>query len=159
MARRKKYEKDREEKKIPIPQLNLSGETKRGIMVVVFAALALVVVLSLAGLAGSLGARTFTALTWAFGVMAYLVPLILISIALSLYRQDLEKEDKGGSFYLRIYLGAILLTGSVGGLVHMFYLNSQTSLSAFGLAGEGRGGGYLGAAFAYPLFSSLAFWA
>ncbi|HYV33473.1 MAG TPA: DNA translocase FtsK 4TM domain-containing protein [Candidatus Limnocylindria bacterium] len=157
MGRRKKYEKDEEEKKASMPKLNLSTETVRGISVVVFVALALVVVLCLANIAGSLGAQILMGLTWAFGVMAYLVPVILIGIALSLYRQDLEKEEKHSSFYLRIYLGAVLLTASVGGLIHIFYLNNQ--LSAFDLASEGRGGGYLGALFASPLFNFLGFWA
>ena len=159
MGRRKKYEKDQEDKKLSVPKLNLSDETKRGISVVVFVALALVIVLSLAGVAGSLGAQMFTGLTWVFGIMAYLVPLILIIIALSLYKQKLDKGDEHHSFYLRIYLGAVVLTGSIGGLIHIFYLNGQSGLGAFELAGEGRGGGYLGALFAYPLFTYLAFWA
>src|SRR5581483_3491042 len=154
MGRRKK---DQEESKIPPVKLNLSAETKRGIAVVVFAALALIIVLSLAGIAGSLGGQMYRALTWLFGVMAYLVPLILVSIAISLYKQNLEEaEKKHSSFYLRIYLGAVLLTASVGGLIHIFYLPNTP---AFDLASQGRGGGYLGAIMAQPLFSLLGFWA
>src|SRR5205085_12552564 len=35
----------------------------------------------------------------------------------------------------------------------------SNQLSAFDLASEGRGGGYLGALFAAPLYSFLGFWA
>jgi len=158
MGRRKKYEKDQEDKKVSMPKLNLSAETTRGIAVVVFIALALVVLLALANLAGSLGLQLLNGLSWMFGVMSYVVPLILVSVAVSLYKQDLAQEDKqGSSFYLRIYLGAILLTGSIGGLIHIFYLNSQ--VNGFDLASEGKGGGFVGAVFAQPLYGFLGFWA
>ncbi len=159
MGRRKKYEKEEEKpkKKFSRPKLNLSAETKRGISVIVFVVLALVAVLSIAGLAGALGQQAFKFLSLVFGVMTYLVPLLLLSVAISLYKQDLENESRAHGFYWRIYLGAILLAGSIGGLVHVFYLGNQTS--AFDLASEGRGGGYLGALFAAPLYRYLGFWA
>lgn len=156
MGRHKKEEKEDKIKNLT-PSLNLSAETKRGIAVIVFVVLALVVLLSLGNLAGSLGLELYKFLTWIFGVIAYIIPLILLSVAISLYKEDLLKEGRHSSFYWRIYLGAILMTGSIGGLIHIFYLNNNTS--AFDLAGEGRGGGYLGAIFAQPLFSTLGFWA
>lgn len=124
---------------------------------VVFVVLALVVVLALANLAGSLGQNLFKFLSLVFGVMIYLVPLILLSVAVSLYNQDLKDSGKSSSFYWRTYLGAILLTGSIGGLIHIFYLSNE--LSGFALAAEGRGGGYFGALFAQPAFALLGFWA
>ena len=156
MGRRKK-DQDKEEKKMSAPKLNLSPETKRGIAVILFVVLALIIALAIAGIAGSLGAQLYKILTMAFGVMTLIVPLILLLVAISLFKQDLEKEERSGAFYWRIYLGAILLTGSIGGLIHIFYLSNQ--LSAFDLAGEGKGGGYLGALFAQPLYSFLGFWA
>ncbi len=156
MGRRKKGE-GKETKKISIPKLNLSAETKRGIAVVVFVALALIVILSLAKIAGSFGLQLYKFLTLAFGIMSYMVPLILLSIAISLYKQDLEKTSKEHGFYWRTYLGALLLTGSIGGLIHIFYLSNQ--LNGFDLAVEGRGGGYVGALFAQPAFAFLGFWA
>jgi len=157
MGRRKK-DKDKDEKKFEGPKLNLAAETKRGIAVVVFVVLALVVVLALAGVAGSLGDQVYRALSSTFGLMAYIVPLILLSIAISLYKQDLKKQDRqSNSFYWRTYLGALLLTGSIDGLIHIFYLGNLNN--AFDLAAEGRAGGYLGAIFSYPLFNFLGFWA
>ena len=88
MAKRKKdKDSDKEGKKLPKPALNLASETKRGIAVIVFIALALIVVLSIANVAGSLGADLFHLLSLAFGLMAYAVPLILLSVAISLYKR------------------------------------------------------------------------
>jgi len=159
MAKRKKQKNDREkeDRKFSKPKLNLAPETTRGIVVVVFAAVALIVVLSLANLAGPLGQQLFKFLTLAFGVLSYAVPVILLAVAISLYNQDLEKAGRSSSFYWRTYLGALLLTGSVGGLIHMFFISS--SVSAFSVADGGGGGGYFGALFAQPSFTYLGFWA
>jgi len=155
--RRNKKGLDREDRRLKSPKLNLAKETKRGIVVVIFVVLALVCVLSLLNIAGSFGAIILTALTSVFGVMAYLVPVILLLVAISLFKQDLEKESRDSSFYFRTYLGAILLSGSIAGLIHIFYLSN--SISAFDLASERRGGGYLGAIFSEPAFSLFGFWA
>ncbi len=158
MGRHKKdRDEDKEEKKFKRPKLNLSAETKRGIVVVLFAVLTIVTILSLIGIAGSLGEQLYKLLTSMFGGLAYFVPLILTAVAVSIFKQDLDKEGRDHSFYWRIYLGAILLTGSIGGLIHMFYLNNGAD--AFTLAGNGQGGGYFGAIFAMPVFRYLGFWA
>ncbi len=158
MARHKKHYKEQEEKdfKISAPRLNLASETKRGIVVVIVIVLAIVSVLSLVGIAGSLGQNLFRFFTVAFGIMAYLVPVVFLLIALALIKQDLKDEKSGEGFYFRTFLGAVLLTGSIAGLIHIFYLPSY---SAFVLAGEGRGGGYLGAIFAEPIYALLNLWA
>ena len=157
MAKRKKdKDRDKEDRKISAPKLNLSAETKRGIAVIIFIVLAVLVALSIAGIAGSLGESLFRWLSLGFGVMAYVVPLILLSVAISLYKEDLEKEDKSKSFYWRVYFGALLLAASTTGLVHIFYLGNQ--VSAFDLAADGKGGGFLGALFAQPLYNFLGFW-
>ncbi|HVY67410.1 MAG TPA: DNA translocase FtsK 4TM domain-containing protein [Patescibacteria group bacterium] len=157
MGRSKKENSSKESKNFSPPKLNLSQETKRGIAVIIFVALALVAVLSLANLAGSLGAQLLKIMTALFGVMAYVIPLILLAVAISLFKQDLSVVEKDRGFYWRVYLGALLLTGSIGGLIHIFYLNNNGS--AFALAQAGQGGGYLGAIFSQPLFRFLGFWA
>lgn len=138
------------------PALNLAHETKRGIVVVAFAVLALVTLLALAGLAGSFGKGLFGFLSLAFGVMVYVVPLLFLMVAISLYRQNEEQLEHRGA-YFRTYLGVLLLTGSVTGLIHIF--NLSDSVGAFDLAAEGRGGGYFGAVFAQPALAFLGFWA
>ena len=158
MAKRKKdKDREKEDRQLSVPKLNLAPETKRGIAVVVFIVLALIVVLSIAGVAGTLGAQLFHLLSLAFGLMAYVVPLILLSVAVSLYKENLEEDNnRQTTFYWRVYFGALLLTGSIAGLVHIFSLKD---IAAFDLAAEGSGGGYLGALFSQPLYTYLGFWA
>lgn len=153
MGRNKKNQE--KEERLSAPKLNLAEETKRGIAVVVFVVLALIAMLSLAGVAGSLGRGLVRALTLMCGVIAYIVPVIFLLVATTLFKQGSEKqEEKGSSLYTRTYLGTFLMTGSVAGLIHMFFLSSE---SAFTVASEGRGGGYLGALFAQPSFALLGF--
>ncbi len=158
MARNKKdKEEERQAKKRrEKPTLNLSAETKRGIVVVVFVVLALVCLLGLANLAGSFGASLFGFLAQMFGVMVYIVPLLLIMVAVLLYRQTDEQLEHRGA-YARTYLGAILLIGGITGLIHIFSLGNGAS--AFDLASQGRAGGYFGAIFASPAYNFLGFWA
>ncbi len=157
MGRNKKnQDKDSKESKLSAPKLNLARETKRGIVVVVVIVLALVSILSLAGVAGSLGGYLNKFFSMTFGVMAYLVPVVFLLIAVSLFKQDLTKDEVDEAFYFRTFLGALLMTGSIAGLIHIFYLQSD---KAFMVASEGRGGGYLGAVFSQPLFALLGFWA
>lgn len=141
---------------IPKPELNLAAETKRGIAIIVFVILAGVSGLSLLGIAGSLGTGLSHILAILFGFMAYLVPIVLMTIAWALFRQD-QDEETGEYEYARTYLGALLLIGSVAGFVHMLMLNGTND--AFGLASSGRGGGFLGAIFSGPLHSLLGIWA
>ena len=155
MARNKKRQ-EKEEKGYRKPKLNLSKETKRAIAVVIFVALALLVLLSLVGIAGDWGNYMFKFLSAIFGVLTYAVPLILLMVAIALYKQNLE-DDAEKQFYLRTYVGAILLTGSVAGLIHMFQISPE--LGAFDLAAQGRGGGYLGAIFSAPAYNLFGFWA
>jgi len=157
MGRNKKnLEKEQKESKLTAPKLNLARETERGIVVVLFIVAALISILSLVHIAGGLGEALFKFLTMTFGVMAYLVPVILLLVAVSLFKQDLSGSEGEEPFYFRTFLGAILLTGSIAGLIHIFYLSS---ISAFDLASQGRGGGYLGALFAQPLYALMKFWA
>ena len=138
------------------PKLNLASETKRGIAVIIFLIAAGVIMLALIGVAGGVGTSLSRILAIMFGVMEYLVPLILVVIALSLYRQGPTTQE-GDHLYFRTYLGAILLTGSIAGLIHLTFLNND--ISAFSVANQGRGGGILGAVFSGPLHSGLGAWA
>ncbi len=140
-----------------MPQLNLSPETKRGVSVIVFLVLAIVSALAVFNLAGSLGRFLMEVLGWAFGVLAYAVPLLFLLIAVLLYKQKMEeeKEQKDTSFYWRIYLGSLLLTGAIAGVIHTFYLGSAET--ALGLARLGKAGGYLGAFFGGISFKYFGF--
>ena len=138
--------------KISSPQLHLAQETKRGIVVVLFIVLALISILSLAGFAGSLGSFISSALGKTFGVIAYILPVVFLLVAYSLFKQNLDDAHEEKPFYFRVYIGAILFTGSIAGIIHIFFLSTE---SAFAVASEGRGGGFLGALFAQPLYAML----
>lgn len=158
MGRNKKQEKDNKFD-LPTPRLNLAKETKRGIMVVVFAVLSVVTLLAVIGLAGSLGQSFLRILNWLLGVLGYFVPALLLLVAVLLAKHKIasEEEDADTAFYWRVYLGSLILTGSIAGLIHIFYLTGGET--AFALASEGRAGGMFGAIFSGWLYSSLGFYA
>lgn len=142
---------------VPKPSLQLSAETKKGIAVIIFIALFFIAILSLFNLAGMVGYSISEALRFGFGFIAYFVPFAFLIIGISLYKQDIDAEKKKQSFYARTYFGVFLLVGSFAGLIHIFYM--RNGASAFDLVSAGKGGGYLGALFAYPFYSLVNFWA
>lgn len=157
MGRRKKKNKSETETEssISLPSLDLAPATKRGIAVVIFFVLAGIVLLAQFELAGSLGAGLLKVLTLLFGVVAYVVPLLLLFIGVMLLKYDLG-ADPANTPYARTYLGALLFFIGISGLIHLLFSSGG---NAFVLAREGSGGGYFGAIFAGPLSAALGFWA
>lgn len=138
------------------PKLHLAEETKRAIAVIVFVVLSVITALSLIDLAGSFGRVISRIAASLLGVMAYTLPLLFLLVAGALVKQKQAPEVETHG-YLRTYVGVALLTGSIAGLIHIFYLGD--TISAFSLATAGRAGGYVGALFAGPLFGLFGFWA
>jgi DNA segregation ATPase FtsK/SpoIIIE, S-DNA-T family len=148
------------------PELNLSSETKRGISVVVFVLLGLISFLAVMDLSGSFGQYMLSALKWLLGVLAYAFPILMILLAIRLAfhlpeskkdREEMLKnrsEDKG--FYLRTYLGSLMVIGTIAGIIHLF-VSKNSDLVGFELAMEGKGGGLLGAIFAVPTLNAFGF--
>lgn len=157
----KKEKKSEETNKFQAPRLGLSAEVKRGIAVVLFAVFAIITFLAVVDLAGGLGAALLSGLKWLFGVLAYFVPVFLLLIAwlLAAHKmpQDAEEQSEDRAFYWRVYLGSLLMVGSIAGLVHIFYL--KNGALAWDLAASGKGGGMFGALFGGAAFSLLDFWA
>ncbi|MDQ3018364.1 MAG: DNA translocase FtsK 4TM domain-containing protein, partial [bacterium] len=139
---------------ITAPKLNLAAETKRGIAIVIFLILAGVTALSLVGSAGVLGQFIFRMFAMLFGVMGYLVPVLLILIAWILFQNKYEGEENPHP-YFRTYFGIFLVAGAIAGLIHSIYIDE----GAVTLANQGRAGGFLGALFAGPLVGAFGFWA
>lgn len=161
MAKTKKQAKDKEKESIKETSyrskgLHLSEDTKRAIAVIIFIVLAVITALSLIGLAGSLGRVIARIAASLLGVLGYILPLLFLLVAGALIRQDVETEIESHG-YMRTYLGVTLMTGSIAGLIHIFFLSGDSS--AFTLATEGRAGGYIGALFAGPLHTLFGFWA
>ncbi len=148
--------KNKKTNPIPTPTLNLSSETKKGVMVVVFVVLFLFSLLSLFNAAGIVGEYASKVMKFGFGYISYFIPIVFLMIAWSFHKNVLDENDQG-TFYFRTYFGAFLLTGALAGLIHIFYMRQGDS--AVELIKEHLGGGYLGALFAYPFYSMTGFWA
>jgi S-DNA-T family DNA segregation ATPase FtsK/SpoIIIE len=130
------------------PKLQLGAETKRGIAVIAFLALFLISFLSLLNLGGLVGGYITEFLKMMFGYISWFVPVVFLVVATSLFRQkiDVERENH---FYLRIYLGSLLLIGGVAGLLYSYDFHN---------GGSGMSGGYLGEVFASWLYKGTSFW-
>ena len=121
-------------------------------MVVVFVVLAILFALSLLGAAGPFGSISREILKLAFGWVAYVVPVIFLFVAVALLRQEPEEESRSVSTHA--YVGGILLTLTLTGLLHLMVIKGD-SAAAFDLVKAGRGGGYLGVLSSYPLISFM----
>ncbi len=153
---RKKHQKPSEFSQYQPPRLNLHKETRKGVAVVIFVLLALLFVLSLAGLAGPVGGISKQILILAFGWVAYVTPLIFLFVAIALFKEKPSEESKSVSTHA--YVGAIMLTLSLTGILHLSVIHSNVA-TAFELVKLGRGGGYLGVLTSYPLMNLMGFWA
>lgn len=136
------------------PQLNLKNETRKGVIVVFFVVLAILFTLSLANLAGPLGDIVNNVLKLAFGWAAFVVPVIFVFVAVALFRQKPEEESSSVSTHA--YVGAVLLTLTITGLMHLWVLRNDIN-QAFDLVKQGLGGGYLGVLTSYPLLNFTGF--
>ncbi len=133
------------------PQLNLRRDTRIGVAVVVFLLLAALFILSLSGSAGAFGQIASQVLGFAFGWMAYGVPIVFILVATALFKQRKE-EEPGVSTHA--YVGAVFMILSLTGLLHLIAMGSNAQ-AAFEIAKAGHGGGYLGVLTSYPLLKLM----
>lgn len=143
-----------------LPKFKLSPQIKRGVMIVVFLALSLISVLSLFESAGALGRIFAKVLGLLFGWAKIVSPLIFLGVGVGLFlasRQEREEEDSR-STNLRVYLGGILFTLALTGILHLTAMR-QAPETAFDLVKNSEGGGYFGILSAMPLYSLLDFWA
>ncbi len=151
---RKKHQEQSNYPNFKRPQLNLKRDTQKGVAVVIFVVLAIIFTLSLLGLAGSFGGVANSVLKLAFGWVAYVIPVIFVCVAVALFRSPPEEESSSVSTHA--YVGAVLLTLTLTGLLHLLVIRGDAS-AAFELVKEGRGGGYLGVLTSYPLMQFIDF--
>lgn len=136
------------------PQLNLKSGTRKTVAMVIFVVLAILFTLSLANLAGPGGSLAKQILKLAFGWVAYAVPVIFLFVAIALFRQ--KPEEEASTVSTHAYVGAILLTLTLTGVLHLWVLREDVN-QAFELVKAGRGGGYLGVLTSYPLMHLMGF--
>ncbi len=157
MARRKKIRVRRGEE---LPEFSLSPQVKRGILIVIFLALAVISFLAFFEQAGRAGGILNKVMGLLLGNAALVSPLIFLSISLALFlaaRRGSHEEDDEAVSNLRIYIGAALLAVGLTGLLHLLGLRDDPK-AGFELVKNRTGGGYIGVLTALPLFTLLAFW-
>ncbi len=130
----------------------LKPETARGILIVVLIVIGAIILLSLINLAGSLGEFITNILFMAVGWETYLLPIILIGLAIALYKAEKDEE-----FELKQsnYVGLVLFMVSLAGLLHL----TQPLDQSLDMVSAMKGGGYVGFGVSYPLALAMGFWA
>jgi S-DNA-T family DNA segregation ATPase FtsK/SpoIIIE len=125
----------------------LKSDTKRSILAIFLIALAILAVFSLFGGAGTFGTYFNKILSLAFGVGRFLLPVLMIVVGFMYFRRDTD------SYYVFVAAGFFVFFAAILGFIHIFYPLSNM----VALARSGQGGGFLGAAAAYPALKFFGF--
>ncbi len=153
MGRRRKKDKNGEEKTSgrgrPPKRKGISGDTKRSIIAVFLIALAILAIFSLFGGAGVFGKYLDKGLSLAFGIGRYFLPALMIAVGFLYFRRDKD------SYYVFLASGSTIFFAAVLGIIHIF--NPLSDMVE--VAKSGMGGGFFGAAMAYPALKFFGFWA
>lgn len=167
MAKRrlKKKKKGLRPKKEAKKKPALHFETKKGILVVICFALAILSILSFFSGAGLFGQYFLEISRLLFGLGFFLVPLgfILIGLAILAPRFNLSIRQQpslssGKPIYWAIFIGVFLFILSILGIFHIF----DSGIGAIDIQEGDKispgAGGYLGFFIGYPLMKYLGFW-
>ncbi len=138
MSRRKHKKKAHGEVK-RASLFDLHPETKKGVIAVLFIALAAVTMLAHAERSGPAGAYLVQGTRFLFGVGAYLLPLVFLGVAVAFLK------SWGRHIYATTLVGAGLFLLSVLGAVELF-------------TGHVKRGGVVGAAIAVPVEGIFGYW-
>jgi len=125
----------------------LAGDTKRSIAAVFLIALAILAVFSLFGGAGTFGTYFNKILSLAFGVGRFLLPVLMVVVGFMYFRRDTD------SYYVFVAAGFFVFFAAILGFIHIFYPLADMVV----VAKAGEGGGFLGAAAAYPALKFFGF--
>jgi len=131
----------------PKKKWGLAGDTKRSIAAVFLIALAILAVFSLFGGAGTFGTYFNKILSLAFGAGRFLLPVLMIVVGFMYFRRDTD------SYYVFVAAGFFVFFAAILGFIHIFYPLSKM----VAMAQSGQGGGFLGAAAAYPALRLFGF--
>ncbi|MDD2646807.1 MAG: DNA translocase FtsK 4TM domain-containing protein [Patescibacteria group bacterium] len=119
----------------------------RLITATVLIAIAIVIILGLAGAAGPLGKYLALGLKFILAWSSWSVPIALLIIAYNLI--ILREEEK---IRKTVWVGVILFAIALAGILHFYFLHDQTALK------QQRGGGYLGFALIWSMNQVFGFW-
>jgi S-DNA-T family DNA segregation ATPase FtsK/SpoIIIE len=143
---RKSSKKEPLWRRFPISLEPRLKEEIAGLVIMAVGTVTLLNLLALRQAQGVLIDRWSLLLRWIFGWVAFVVPLALIALGLTLLLRGLRLLRAIPRVRL---LGGILLSLSVLGFLHFFYPDPLA------VAQEGRGGGYLGWAISVGLYRAL----
>jgi len=127
---------------------HLEPETKQWIAIIFFVALALLLLLSIFGMAGSLGAKINAFLASAFGWSRIFLPIVFIIIAAVIYKPAKI------TFRAINYVGIAMFFLCFNALIHTIALGTKN----FSAANLAEAGGLIGFIVAKPFLDLLNFW-
>jgi S-DNA-T family DNA segregation ATPase FtsK/SpoIIIE len=145
---KKKKKKVNPLESLPIPEMGISQEVKKSILIIFILIMAALSLLGLFGQAGAFGSLLARGQTLVFGWGKWLFPVLLFSWAFILYRKD-KTYIRGAGI-----LGMFVALLSIEGLFHFFLPRNEWRSSV----DEGVGGGFLGLFMASSFFKILGFW-
>ncbi len=130
--------------------LNISPETKRGIVVIALFTLSALSILGILGLYGDnqFGVIVNQSLGWLFGDLKWLFPVLTAVFGYFLLKSDVYEVT-----FIN-YVGAALTVLGLTGLWHARYQVYEITWAA----NQGLGGGYFGVLLSYPLLQFMGFW-
>ena len=139
MGRKKKNQNEEETQEEKDWQWDVRGDVKKSLVAIFLSALGIIITLGFFEKSGIVGGKIGGAIALTIGWMKWLFPLFLFGASVIL----LIKEKT--SFYIWKIVGLFIVLFSSVSFLHWFYPLSEMGK----LAGEGKGGGYLGFAGAY----------
>jgi len=148
MSRRKRKNNSFLEPKLEFPKIRISSKIKRDILGIFIFSFSLIIILSFYGLSGSLGDGVNKVTKLLFGYGYVLFPFALIVWGWKIIRSE---EESFLASEASIF-GVALMLVSVVSFLHVFY--NLDEMFTIAKAGDGTGGGYIGAVFAW-IFVSL----
>ncbi len=148
MMRKRRKKKKSSRLGLKFPAIEISDDVKKDVIGIFLLALAAINILSLVNLAGGLGGKIKEVGGLLFGMGFIVFPIALIFCGLRIIKSEDTAEGRLSFF------GIIIMILSLLSFLHIFF-TSETMLEA---AKEGTGGGFLGAALAWPLVMLIGKW-
>jgi len=142
MAKKKKSKKRFNEQKEKKVYLNINPETKRGVIVVVLFAIAIIFILSFQGVGGTLGEYILKAAKFVFGNCLWLIPIAFIAAGIAILK-EIHKN-----VYLSTLLGMAIFVLSFLAIVHILFIEKENYKA-----------GWLGYIMSWPFLKFIGLWA
>lgn len=147
--RKRKYENSAPAWKLPSANIEIEEKIKKDAAGILIFGLALVSVLSFAGLAGELGENINKIARLLFGWGFVILPLVLFLLGWRVIKSENIIQGKAS------FVGAVIMVLSLLSFLHIVFFTSQ---EVFARSEAGEGGGFLGAVFAWVLMGLMGKW-